>query len=131
MSRFCKYILGALGCMHADAEGFFHFPAMQVETVDTTAAGDTFIGYYLAGVLSGHHARDALELANRTGAIAVARSGAANSIPTQDGPDMTRPQPLIPIKGCGFSIVWQMMYAEPEWLLMRKDRLEFRTSLSC
>ncbi len=75
--------LGAQGCLYAGAEGFFRVPALPTVPVDTTAAGDTFTGYYLMGVLNGLGAPRALELANRAGAITVARRGAADSIPTR------------------------------------------------
>ena len=56
--------------------------AYRVPTVDTTAAGDTFTGYLLAGLMQGRPASEALDMAAKASAIAVSRPGAAPSIPT-------------------------------------------------
>jgi Sugar kinases, ribokinase family len=55
--------------------------AYKVQAVDTTAAGDTFSGYFLAGLVEGLSAKDALDLAARAAAICVTRKGAADSVP--------------------------------------------------
>ena len=52
-----------------------------IKAVDTTAAGDTFTGYYLAGIIRGETAETALRSASMASAIAVSRPGAAPSIP--------------------------------------------------
>ena len=49
--------------------------------VDTTAAGDTFTGYFIAAVSSGEPVRQAMEKATQAAAIAVSRPGASVSIP--------------------------------------------------
>ena len=56
-------------------------PARKVEAVDTTAAGDTFTGYYLAALSRGLPEREALERATAAAAISVTRRGAAPSVP--------------------------------------------------
>ncbi len=53
-----------------------------VKPVDTTAAGDTFSGYFLAGVVNSKTPKEALDLASRASAIAITRHGAAPSIPS-------------------------------------------------
>lgn len=58
-------------------QGIYH-----VDTVDTTAAGDTFTGYFIASVISGHSVAKAMELAAKAAAITVSGEGAAPSIPT-------------------------------------------------
>lgn len=58
-------------------------PAIQVPVTDTTAAGDTFLGFALAELHQGTPLADALEWANRAAALTVTRSGAASSIPTK------------------------------------------------
>ena len=55
-------------------------PARKVEAVDTTAAGDTFTGYYLAALSRGLPEREALERATAAAAISVTRRGAAPSV---------------------------------------------------
>lgn len=57
--------------------------AMKVEAVDTTAAGDTFTGYFLASRARGEPAAEALSEAAAAAALCVTRSGAAPSIPTR------------------------------------------------
>lgn len=56
----------------------------RVDAVDTTAAGDTFTGYFVSAISSGTPVVEALDLAARASAIAVTRAGAVPSIPTMD-----------------------------------------------
>ena len=56
--------------------------AYSVQAVDTTAAGDTFTGYFLSAIMSGKDEIAAMELAARASALTVSRPGAAESIPT-------------------------------------------------
>ena len=58
--------------------------ACPVTAVDTTGAGDTFTGYFVAARSAGMPAREALDLAARASALAVTRAGAVPSIPTMD-----------------------------------------------
>ena len=58
-------------------------PASPVKAVDTTAAGDCFLGYYAAGLAEGLPYGDALRLATAASALAVQRQGAAPSIPVR------------------------------------------------
>ena len=58
--------------------------AFHVNAVDTTAAGDTFTGYYLSARARGEGVAAALRAASAAAALAVSRAGAAPSIPTQD-----------------------------------------------
>ena len=73
--------LGEAGSMCASAEGIFTQKAYPVPVRDTTAAGDTFTGYYLSRRMQGDSPTAALETASRASAIAVTRQGAAASIP--------------------------------------------------
>ncbi|WP_253074381.1 PfkB family carbohydrate kinase, partial [Paraburkholderia tropica] len=59
-----------------------HRPAPRVAAVDTTAAGDTFIGALAARLASGADAASAIEFALRAASISVTRAGAQPSIPT-------------------------------------------------
>ncbi|MBQ8072902.1 MAG: ribokinase [Clostridia bacterium] len=59
-------------------------PAFPVKAVDTTAAGDTFLGYFAAGMLSGEPLEQVLLRAAKASAIAVSRPGAADSIPARE-----------------------------------------------
>ena len=76
--------LGEKGSVYAGAEGIAEQKAYQVATVDTTAAGDTFLGYSMAGRLRGESVKEALDMAARASAIAVSKKGAAPSIPKRD-----------------------------------------------
>ncbi|WP_417242135.1 ribokinase [Celeribacter sp.] len=56
----------------------------KVTPVDTTAAGDTFIGYVAAGLDEGLTIKDAMEWASQAAALKVTRKGTADAIPTAD-----------------------------------------------
>ena len=58
--------------------------AFSVKAVDTTAAGDTFIGFCLSSLMNGEDMTQAITRACAASAICVTRLGAASSIPTQD-----------------------------------------------
>lgn len=73
--------LGGDGSLYADGVQRFHQPVIPVPVVDTTAAGDTFTGYFLHAILSGSPAREALCLAAHAASLAVSRPGAGRSIP--------------------------------------------------
>ena len=72
---------GAEGAYCASAQGAIAVDGISVHPVDTTGAGDTFIGYFLAGYMQSGSAATALTLANRAAAVCVTRAGAAASIP--------------------------------------------------
>ena len=72
---------GADGAYCGSARGAIAVDGMSVHPVDTTGAGDTFIGYFMAGFMQSGSAATALALANRAAAVCVTRAGAAASIP--------------------------------------------------
>ncbi|MGV0034586.1 MAG: ribokinase [Candidatus Azotimanducaceae bacterium WSBS_2022_MAG_OTU7] len=74
--------LGAAGSIYAGNGDSVFQPAKQVETKDTTAAGDTYVGFFLAGYSSGNSVEDCLALATNAAAVCVSRPGAATSIPS-------------------------------------------------
>ncbi len=74
--------LGSQGSLYSGREGDFSQKAYTVQAVDTTGAGDTFTGYFLAAVSDGIAVGQAMELASRASAVAVTRHGAAAAIPT-------------------------------------------------
>ena len=76
--------LGAQGAVYAGAgeKETIYSPACEVEkVVDTTAAGDTFIGYFLSGIVNGQTIAEALKTASKASAHCISIKGAANSIP--------------------------------------------------
>ena len=74
--------LGGDGVRYADAEQTFAHPAYSVPLVDTTAAGDTFTGFFLATLSREGSPGAALRAASVAAALAVSRMGASISIPT-------------------------------------------------
>lgn len=74
--------LGAQGSLFANGTGFEHFPASQVKAVDTTAAGDTFVGGFAAALASGKSEAEAIRFGQVAAALSVTRAGAQPSIPT-------------------------------------------------
>ncbi len=74
--------LGANGCVYFDKEREVHHGAYEVEAVDTTAAGDTFTGYFVAELSRGTDYPQILRIASGASALAVSRAGAAPSIPS-------------------------------------------------
>lgn len=76
--------LGEDGSLYVKNNEVIEQKAYKVNVVDTTAAGDTFTGYYLAERLNGKIVKDSLDTAAKAAAIAVSRNGAAPSIPQKD-----------------------------------------------
>jgi ribokinase len=74
--------LGARGALCADASGISAYPAPAVEAVDTTGAGDAFVGALGARLAAGDSLQAAAAFAVRVGAFAVQSAGAQPSFPT-------------------------------------------------
>lgn len=74
--------LGKQGSVYADRDRRVRQAAVTVSAVDTTAAGDTFTGYFLHAFLNHQTVEQALEEAAWASAITVSRPGAGKSIPT-------------------------------------------------
>ena len=75
--------LGARGARYWSAGVERTVPPVPVEAVDSTGAGDTFVGYLLAGRAEGREVGAALEQAARAAALCVGRPGALGSIPAR------------------------------------------------
>lgn len=74
--------LGSDGVMYFDGVNTYTHGIYRVPVVDTTAAGDTFAGYFLACTAAGQTVPKALDISSKASAIAVSRAGASGSIPT-------------------------------------------------
>jgi ribokinase len=78
--------LGAAGAVvaeaHDDAADVVRVPAVRVEAVDTTGAGDSFVGALAVELAAGATLERAVHLATRVAAVAVTRRGAQTSFPT-------------------------------------------------
>ena len=55
--------------------------ALHVRAIDTTGAGDTFLGYYVSRMTKGASNEECLRYATQAAALCVQRPGAAPSIP--------------------------------------------------
>ena len=62
----------------------FLVPALKVKAVDSTAAGDTFVGAFAACLAQGMGVKEAVGYANKAAAISVTRKGAQQSVPTKE-----------------------------------------------
>lgn len=73
--------LGSEGSVCISGDEYVEQSIYKVKTVDTTAAGDTYTGYFIAGILNGKTIKEAMDTASKASAVAVSRQGAAPSIP--------------------------------------------------
>jgi len=76
--------LGKDGAIYADSTQKHFQPIFKVQAVDTTAAGDTFTGYFLAGLCENMPIPEALKMSAKASSIAVSRPGAVPSIPFRE-----------------------------------------------
>ena len=76
--------LGAEGSIHDAASERSRCPAVRnVQAVDTTGAGDTFVGYFIVALIEGRPARECLAFAAAAAALCVQQHGAVASVPTR------------------------------------------------
>jgi ribokinase len=76
--------IGEDGAVLADGESVEHLPAPEVEVVDTTGAGDAFVGALATQIARGATLREAVAYAVRAGAAAVTKEGAQGALPTPE-----------------------------------------------
>ena len=76
--------LGSKGARVAHGGKTYAHGIFPVRAVDTTAAGDTYTGFFLAAYLDSGSIPEAMALAAKASALTVTRPGAAESIPTLD-----------------------------------------------
>ena len=74
--------VGENGSYYINGDTLIHQDAYKVEAIDTTAAGDTFTGFFLASYLKDKDIKKALDLAAKASSITVQGKGAAQSIPS-------------------------------------------------
>ncbi len=73
--------LGVSGCVYTDGDGVCHRPAEKTVVVDTTSAGDCFVGGFVTKLSQGYTVAEAVDFASKAAAITVSRMGASASIP--------------------------------------------------
>ena len=73
--------LGSQGSMYMNKNIHKFYSAYKVKAIDTTAAGDSFIGGFLAK-LENNNIDEAIEFGTKVSALAVTKKGAQTSIPT-------------------------------------------------
>jgi ribokinase len=73
---------GEHGVLFREGDWRQTYPAFSVPVVDTTAAGDTFTGFFLGRLAANRPVPESLRVATAAAALAVSRHGAAASIPT-------------------------------------------------
>lgn len=76
--------LGKDGSVFVNADTYIEQPIYKANTVDTTAAGDTFTGYFIAALTSGEDVASSIDIAAKASSITVSRQGASTSIPLLD-----------------------------------------------
>lgn len=74
--------LGSAGSVFSGHGQTVRQSIFHVHAVDTTAAGDTFTGYFVSSFFAGRPVKECMELASKASAISVSRNGAAPSIPS-------------------------------------------------
>lgn len=74
--------VGESGVYWFDKKDTIHQNAFCVDAIDTTGAGDTFSGYFIAGLANNIPIKDNLEISSAASAISITRKGASSSIPT-------------------------------------------------
>lgn len=73
--------LGSEGSVCISDDEYVEQSIYKVKAIDTTAAGDTYTGYFISGILNGKTIKESMDIASKASAIAVTRQGAAPSIP--------------------------------------------------
>jgi ribokinase len=85
--------LGEKGALLATSMDIRHIPSMEVQAVDTTAAGDAFVGGLAVALAQGRAPAEAVRYATCAGALAVTKFGAQTSLPTKAEVDRLFNQP--------------------------------------
>ena len=76
--------LGESGVWYADENKLLKEDALKIKVIDTTAAGDTFTGYFVSGMIEQTEVQENLKRSTKAAAIAVSRKGAMQSIPLKE-----------------------------------------------
>lgn len=74
--------VGSEGAYYGFGDIIFKVPPVKVEAIDTTGAGDTFMGFFISERCSGKGPEESMRTATRASSLAVSRQGAMDSIPS-------------------------------------------------
>jgi ribokinase len=83
-ARIAVYTLGSRGCVVAWDEGIHAFPALPIEVVDTTGAGDAFHGGFILGLLEGWSVDRTVSFASAVAALNCHRLGGRTGLPDRE-----------------------------------------------
>ncbi|HUB44920.1 MAG TPA: ribokinase [Acetobacteraceae bacterium] len=83
-ARAALLTLGGDGAIYCDGAGAWHCPVVPVQAVDTTAAGDAYLGAFAAALAEARPLSDSLGFAGAAAALAVTRLGAQPSLATRE-----------------------------------------------
>lgn len=75
--------LGSRGALYVDPTRHEMFPAYKVKAVDTTAAGDSFVGGFISSYIETGDITKSIEMGQKTAALSVQKVGAQSSLPTR------------------------------------------------
>ena len=76
--------LGDIGALYYSDGVIVYQSAYMTKIIDTTVAGDTFLGYFVHGLVNDVPMKNALDIAAKAASIAISRHGAADTIPSMD-----------------------------------------------
>lgn len=97
--------LGDAGAIYCDENRICQVEACKVPVIDTTGAGDTFIGYFASSRAAGKSVEEALQNATAASALSVQKRGAADSIPSQKQVAVFLAEHSIPVS------TWQKVHS--------------------
>ena len=73
--------MGTDGSLLVNKNEQIRVQACKVKAIDTVAAGDTYVGYFVASLAAGFKHKEAMEIASKASSITVSRKGSVISIP--------------------------------------------------
>lgn len=87
--------LGESGVFYMDKIKYKSFPSYSVEVVDTTAAGDSFIGGFVYSYIEDKSIEKAIEIGQKTAALCIQKVGAQNAMPIKEEIEKFKPEPAF------------------------------------
>ncbi len=78
----CIFTLGEKGSVISDGNSAIHIPAHPTKVIETTGAGDSFIGGFIRGLIDGFSIWDSAKFASRCSAVTIGHIGGIESMPT-------------------------------------------------